>query len=105
MPTGKYGGVRGWGREVPAYSILYRNRAFRISSKANFITSVSGAEEKMDRSTPALLTASVADECPVPRANQSTQSPMSPPSIPLSHFEGHCLQVKFILNPKFDLIQ
>ena len=22
MPTGTYGGVRGWGREAPAYSIL-----------------------------------------------------------------------------------
>ena len=24
MPTGTYGGVRGWGREAPAYSMRYR---------------------------------------------------------------------------------
>jgi hypothetical protein len=24
MPNGTYGGVRGWGRKAPAYSILFR---------------------------------------------------------------------------------
>jgi hypothetical protein len=30
MPNGTYGGVRGWGREAPAYSILFFDKEKNI---------------------------------------------------------------------------
>ena len=33
MPNGTYGGVRGWGREAPAYSIMQKKTKGRSSRK------------------------------------------------------------------------
>jgi len=35
MPNGTYGGVRGWGREAPAYSIHTSTRNLYFTEKAH----------------------------------------------------------------------
>jgi hypothetical protein len=38
MPNGTYGGVRGWGREAPAYSIFQAVTTVRMEKEFEFIS-------------------------------------------------------------------